>query len=63
MKVLSARVATLSDRPKDLFELWREWIDGIGDQKAAKNFTSKERNNTTGGLKQKFYRRLLVSLQ
>jgi hypothetical protein len=54
------RNATLSDRPKDLYELWQEWIDGIGDRKAAKNFTSKERNNTTGGLKQKFYRRLLV---
>jgi hypothetical protein len=35
-------------------------VEGIGDRKPAKNFTSAERNNKTGGLKQKFYRRLLV---
>jgi hypothetical protein len=54
------RNATLNPRPRDLFELWQEWTEGIGDRKPAKHFTTAERNRKALGLKQKFYRRLLV---
>jgi hypothetical protein len=54
------RNATLHPRPKDLFKLWQEWTEGIGGRKPAKNFTAVERNNKNGGIKQKFYRRLLI---
>jgi hypothetical protein len=54
------RNVTLNGRPRHLFELWQEWTEGINGQKPAKNFTAVERNNKTGGLKQKFYRRLMV---
>jgi hypothetical protein len=55
-----ARDATLHPRPRDLMQLWQEWTEGIGDRKAAKDFTTAERNNKQGGIKQKFYRRLLI---
>jgi hypothetical protein len=54
------RRATLHPRPRDLFQLWEEWTTGIDGRKAAKDFTSSERNSRVGGIKQKFYRRLLV---
>jgi hypothetical protein len=54
------RRATLHPRPRDLYQLWQEWTTGIDGRKAAKDFTSSERNNKTSGIKQKFYRRLLV---
>jgi hypothetical protein len=54
------RRATLTSRPRDLMQLWEEWTVGIGDRKAAKDFTTAERNNKVGGTKQRFYRRLLV---
>lgn len=55
-----ARNATLHPRVRDLYQLWEEWTQGIGGRKPAKNFTNAERNNTSGGIKQKFYRRLNV---
>jgi hypothetical protein len=54
------RRATLHPRPRDLLQLWEEWTTGIDGRKAAKDFTSRERSNRVGGLKQKYYRRLLV---
>jgi hypothetical protein len=40
--------------------LWQEWIEGIGGRKPVKNFTLAEHNNKNGGIKQKFYRRLMI---
>ena len=37
--------AQLVDHPKTLSILWREWMFGIGRNKAAVNFTPQERNN------------------
>jgi hypothetical protein len=54
------RNATLHPRPWDLYELWKEWTQGLEGRKAAKDFTIAERNNRNDGLKQKFYRRLFV---
>jgi len=36
-------LSCLSKRPKDLFELWREFEHGIGGSKPARLFTSRER--------------------
>jgi hypothetical protein len=54
------RRATLTSRPRDLMQLWEEWTVGIGDRKAARDFTISERNNKVGGTKHRYYRRLLV---
>ena len=54
------RRATLSPCPKDLYQLWQEWTVGIDGRKAAKDFTQAERNQKLHGIKQKFYRRLLI---
>ena len=35
--------ATLSNCPRSLFELWKEYEFGLQGQKAAKRFTSQER--------------------
>lgn len=43
--------ARLSQRPKDLFEVWNEWEFGLRGNKAAKSFTARER-----GLKANKYR-------
>ncbi|KAL3664985.1 hypothetical protein V7S43_010160 [Phytophthora oleae] len=40
---VTRRVARLSKRPKDLFQLWHEYQVGCGDLKAAKDFTPIER--------------------
>jgi Transcriptional activator of glycolytic enzymes len=50
------RPATLSRNPKTLFSLWREYIDGLGGRKAAKDFTSAER----GQVKSMYHRRKVV---
>jgi hypothetical protein len=52
--------ARLINRPRDLYVLWREWIEGVNGNKPAKDFTTAERNNSRDGMKQKFYRRLHV---
>lgn len=54
------RRATLHPRPRDLFQLWTEWTTGIDGRKAAKDFTNAEQNNRVNGVKQTFYRRLLI---
>jgi hypothetical protein len=51
------REAKLVARPRCLYELWQEYQFGIGNNKAAKDFTSAERNNTDDGIKQKYYNR------
>ena len=38
-------VARLSDKPKDLWELWREYTHGTGGRKAAKDMTREERGH------------------
>jgi hypothetical protein len=43
-----------------MIQLWTEWTFGIDGRKAAKDFTKRERNNRMSGIKQKFYRRLIV---
>jgi hypothetical protein len=52
--------ATLCHNPRTLMELWREWKHGVDGRKPAEQFTSRERNNRTHGMKQKYYRRMLV---
>ena len=52
--------ATLAKQPRTLAELWEEYQVGIGGRKPAKDWTSTERGNRTGGLKQKYYRRKMV---
>jgi hypothetical protein len=52
--------ATLSKTPRTLMELWNEWQFGINGRKPAKDWTARERGNTTGGIKQKYYRRKAV---
>jgi hypothetical protein len=47
--------ARLINRPRDLYVLWREWIEGVNGNKPAKDFTTAERNNSRDGMKQKFY--------
>ena len=39
--------ATLSPKPRTLYDLWNEYQHGIGDQKAAKDFTAAERGQVT----------------
>lgn len=51
---------TLSNNPKSLCELWKEYKFGIDGRKPAEQFTEKERNRRVGGLKQKYYRRNVV---
>ena len=48
--------AILSSHPRTLHELWREWKQGIGGNKAAIEFTSRER----GRCKHKYSRRKVV---
>ena len=50
-------MATLSSSPRSLMELWREFEFGIDGRKPASQFTIAERNNRSGGIKQKYYRR------
>ena len=45
--------AVFSSHPRTLNDLWREWMEGIGGNKAAKYFTSRER----GRCKHKYSRR------
>ena len=52
--------ATLSAHPRTLMELWEEWMHGIGGRKAARLFTSAERNNRQGKIKQRYYRRNIL---
>jgi hypothetical protein len=49
--------AGLHPKPRDLFMMWQEYTIGIGERKAAKDFTMAERNNRIGGIKQKYWRR------
>jgi len=53
-------MATLSHNPRSLIELWREFQFGVDGRKPASHFTTRERNNRTGGIKQKFYRRKII---
>ena len=53
-------MATLSNNPRSLHELWQEYKYGIDGRKPAEQFTSKERNNRQKGTKQKYYRRNCV---
>ena len=41
-------------------ELWTEYKFGVGGRKPAEQFTSTDRNNRVGGIKQKYYRRKVV---
>ena len=43
-----------------MFVLWDEWMFGIDGRKAAKSFTSAEKNNRKNGIKQKYHNRSLV---
>jgi hypothetical protein len=47
--------ATLVNQPRDLYQLWQEWMEGINCRKPAKDFTTAERNNRKNNIKQKFY--------
>ena len=49
--------ATLSPTPRNLYELWQEYHNGIGGRKAARLFTSRERGGKT---KYKYHRRLVI---
>jgi hypothetical protein len=49
--------AQLSSQPRDFITLWREYQFGLNGRKAARLFTTQERNNANGKIKQKFYRR------
>src|SRR5210317_2335587 len=53
-------MATLSNNPRSLVELWREYQFGIDGRKPARDFSTDERNNRVGGIKQKYYRRRFV---
>jgi hypothetical protein len=48
--------AQLSSQPRDLITLWREYQFGLNGRKAARQFTTQERN-ADRKIKQKFYRR------
>jgi hypothetical protein len=64
MRPVVANEAKLIPRPRCLYELWQEYQFGIGNNKAAKNFTSAERNNKDQGIKQKYhYRSKIWKLQ
>ena len=52
--------ARLMDRPRNLYDLWTEYMFGHGANKPAKDFTVAERNSRESGLKQKFYHRSRV---
>ena len=47
------KIPLLSRSPKSLYDLWDEWIFGIGENKAAKDLSPTER----GKVKFKFSRR------
>ena len=47
--------AQLSNHPRTLLLLWHEYLHGLGNNKAAKDFTREER----GGAKQKYSKRKL----
>ena len=49
--------ARLYPRPKTLQHLWDEFMNGLDGNKAARLFTSAERNNRVQGIKQKYHRR------
>ena len=49
-------MATLSQNPRSLKELWLEYKYGLDGRKPAKDFTTKERNQDSK-MKQKYYRR------
>jgi hypothetical protein len=59
-KVHNRNTAVLCKRPRSLKELWMEYKFGIDGNKPAEQFTSKERNNVAGGIKQRYYRRRVV---
>lgn len=42
-----SRAAVLSKKPRDLFVLWREYEFGLGNNKAARDFTHRERGLVT----------------
>ena len=50
---ISTQSASLSPHPRTLYELWDEYVIGIGGRKPAREFTSRDR----GKLKYKYYRR------
>jgi hypothetical protein len=50
--------ARLHQKPQDLFMMWVEYTTGIGERKAAKDFTTMaECNNRIGSIKQNYWRR------
>jgi uncharacterized NAD(P)/FAD-binding protein YdhS len=51
--------AQLSSQPRDLINLWREYQFGLNGRKAARQFTTRERN-ANRQIKQKFYRHGLI---
>ena len=53
---IQASPATLSRNPKTLHTLWLEYEFGLGNRKAAKDFTREER----GKVKHKFHRRKVL---
>ena len=55
MNSISAR-ASLSPLPRNLFDLWQEYIEGIGGRKPARHFSFSER----GRVKHKFHRRKIL---
>ena len=52
--------ARLMERPRNLHEMWQEFLNGWGTNKPARSFNKQERNSRVSGLKQKFYRRKFV---
>ena len=55
MNSISAR-ASLSPLPQNLFDLWQEYIEGIGGRKPARHISFSER----GRVKHKFHRRKIL---
>ena len=45
------------DKPRSLYELWEEYWFGIGDNKAAKDFTTDDRNGLGKPFANKYSRR------
>jgi hypothetical protein len=50
----------LSNNPRTLEDLWREYKFGLNGRKPAEQFTSSERNSRIEGVKQKYYRRNVI---
>jgi Transcriptional activator of glycolytic enzymes len=54
---VNAAPASLSPNPKNLFELWHEFLVGLGGRKPARLFSAKERG---GKMKHKYHRRNVI---